>query len=253
MKRTKKAFTLIELLVVIAIIAILASLLLPALARAKAKAQRVQCTSNLKQAGLGLRMWSNDHSELFPWRVDKTDGGVADAGGGKVYCAYDVYRAASNEITSPKVLACPSDGGKTKADVFATMDTPSTAGMKYFATTNLSYFVGLDAEETKPTKLLTGDRNPTGGAGGVPTGFSYIASVRGGAYGGGSIMNWTTDTMANNADWTTDVHVKVGNYGLSDGSVMQSSTDQFRKQVRSAGNPSAVSANTFEPVVLLIP
>jgi prepilin-type N-terminal cleavage/methylation domain-containing protein len=231
MKRTRKsAFTLIELLVVIAIIAILASLLLPALARAKAKALRVQCSSNLKQDSLGLRMWSNDHSEKFPWKVNQNDSGIMDYPGKETYAAWDGFRCASNEITSPKVLACPADPKKTKASVFVNPGTTSTGGLISFGDTNLSYFISVDADETIPTKFLCGDRNitPNSGGAGVTTGAPNIGSKLG-----------IPDPGANNKpniSWDTTTHVKAGNFALSDGSVTQSTTDTLQKQGSAAGS-----------------
>src|ERR1700691_749413 len=102
MHRNKKAFTLVELLVVIAIIAILAGLLLPALARAKMRAQQIQCVSNLKQIGVAFHVFLHDHNDLLPMQVSTNDGGTLEyvyssyTVAGNFYFQYRNFQALSN-------------------------------------------------------------------------------------------------------------------------------------------------------------
>jgi len=105
---SQRAFTLIELLVVIAIIAILASLLLPALARAKAKAKSIKCLSNEKQIGLGYLLYASDNSDLLPLAAH-----LGDAAPCQWFFEISPYIAKqtasySNLVAEAKVVACPS-------------------------------------------------------------------------------------------------------------------------------------------------
>jgi len=122
MRNWLKAFTLIELLVVIAIIAILASLLLPALSKAREQARRSVCKGNLQQFGKGSIAYSNTHGDFWPF-AEVTAGGTAynvmnngnaSSPHSSLFSAAELY---PQYIDDAKVFACPSTDDQTKLTV----------------------------------------------------------------------------------------------------------------------------------------
>ena len=121
MNQTRRAFTLIELLVVIAIIGILASLLLPALAGAKARAQRLKCTAQMKQLGLGFSLFTTDHNDQFPptaystgdfqYQLSWDDYIHRNIGGTdpEADLILGISGAVADPNLIPKILKCPAD------------------------------------------------------------------------------------------------------------------------------------------------
>ena len=161
MKRTR-AFTLIELLVVIAIIGILAAMLLPALARAKAKSNRIKCINNLGQIGKAFRGFADNNNNRLPWQL--TPGGLKYYFKGEdEKCTKTIFslQAMKREVGGAKLLASPCDGQVVAAnevaqDGWATYDTK--AG-RLIPCETMSYYVVMGGDMARPTTMLAATRN----------------------------------------------------------------------------------------------
>ena len=184
--------TLVEAVVVICVLAALVVVLLPALVpqrHAMPRRQRINCVNNLKEIGLAFRVWEGDNGNKYPMETSVTNGGAMEFAERGI--VYPIFQVMSNELSTPKLLICPEDTEHFAATNFSNLTDA-----------NISYFLNLDASDTYPQMIFSGDDN-------------FL--VNGKPVQPGILNLWTNSSVV----WAKTRHISIGNIGLADGSVQQ--------------------------------
>ena len=211
--------TAVEVFVVIAMVFILAVMFLSTIARRRAEHMGINCVSNLKQVDLSFRIWEEDNNNKYPMAVSITNGGAMEwiATNDVAAC----FRVMSNELSTTKILICPEDTVHTFAATNFDND---------FNNSRISYFVGMDADENYPQRLLSGDDN---------------FQINGNLIGSG-VLSLSTNTLLewgpgrhgydpNRHFWTRPPKHFAGNLGFADGSVAEVSDSGLQGTLQQTG------------------
>lgn len=211
--KASHALTLVEFVVVLFSLFILAIVLLPALSAPRVQ-RALGCVNQLKHTGQAFRVWEGDHGDKLPSPVPGTNGlGIAEA----------VFQSLSNQLGSTRLLVCPADHARLPAASFRTLTSR-----------NVSYFVNMDANESNPQDIMSGDDN---------------LAIRGVRVKSGLLV------VSNNVPfawaWTAERHRFSGNLMMADGSVQSATKSGLNNYLNHATND--ISSTNSVWVRLAIP
>lgn len=206
----------IELLCAIAVLSMVTVVTVARL-NIRAEFNQARCTHHLKETGLAFQQFANDNADRFPMKVSQTFGGAREAAAeGRVA---GVFAVLADYHAKPEHVVCPGD-------------TRSVAlTMPVVTAKNLSYFVNLDADRSRPASPLLGDRDLTNP----------------GANGTGAVLLTGLQVASDDSmepTWSGTLHRDSGQLALVDGSVAQLAGSSLRDALRQAGQ---------SPVRLLFP
>lgn len=222
----REAFTRLELAAVLAALGLLAVLVLPALASQRERSTRVLCVNNLRLAGQALQQWGTEHGGRLPWRTAWCEGGTqpnAPCPSGPLPPWLSVginnnswfqWAWISNELHTPRILACPSDAQKRPA---STWGGSSNGGFMNFNYQNkaISYLAGLDVLPEHPDGLVAGDRNVR---------FNLtVSSCSSGIFPVPGLTRGPSGSFG----IASGLHVEAGNFLFTDGRVEELSSQSF--------------------------
>lgn len=209
---------------ILAALGVLVCLALPGLANSRSRSERVICVNNLRQIGQAFQTWATDHGDMNPWWLfnpGTSDGGTR--GHPLDAQVWFQFSWVSNELDTPKILACPADAEVRTAANWT--DSPIDGFLDpSFRANAVSYFLGLHALPDYPQSILGGDRNLTVNTlgGNCETGIRNTQSL--------------TFPYARNA-WTESLHGRVGNLLLTSGSVLETSPPALQSALMEATPP----------------
>ena len=243
----RRAFTRIEAVALLATLSLLACVALPGLANSRPRSERVLCVNNLRQVGQTFQTWATDHGEMNPWWVPATrlPTGSFDPDAGTQGHPFDSQpwfqlSWVSNQLGTPKILACPADTEVWVAGLWS--DDPIEGFLNaYFRNNAVSYFLGLHALPDYPQSILCGDRNLTVNSlsyTGCETGIKPTA-----------VLN---APYARNG-WTDRIHAGAGNLLLTSGSVVQTSPPILQSALLEATPPYSALHALFPRPPQLVP
>ena len=169
-------------------------------------AERVNCIGNLKQIDLALKMWTEEHGGKLPTQVPEAQSGALESALSANVTA--TFLTMTNELSSPKLLLCPSDQGRY----------PRPALWESVTDDKISYFLAMDASYGNPRHVLTGDRNIA------------VNNSRREAKG--------LTIVDNELRWTKSLHREQGNVALGDGSIQTVETPGLRAIIKGTGLPT---------------
>jgi type II secretory pathway pseudopilin PulG len=206
--RSENAFTLVELIAVCVTLLLLALVIAPAAVASKSDSERMVCFNNLRLMGRGMQTWAGDHNQQLSWWTSIYEGGTFPVVGTKPGNAWYEYVFISNELVTPKILACPSDIGVNRAE-----DWAQFAFSTNYRSRAVSYPIHLHASADAPRSLLSADRN-------------FLTMAQGNCT---ALVNTTVRTDPTFVEWTNGaVHGVFGHVLLMDGSVEFTSTARLK-------------------------
>lgn len=223
-KHRNRAFTTTELMVVVLAIAVVAALVLPARVKARERAMGSQCLNTQRSISVGLRLFAGDaggYPFAFLSQASNSAPGLSPFATNNPAELWKLFQVAADDLSSPRILVCPSDRFRQRADTFGTNGLAAEFSHPANRLNAISYFLSLDADEESPGNILMGDR--------------YLTIDPEGATDKGTKLLFgqqdigSASPIAGSVRWTSAIHGAGGNAAFMDGSAQQLTTPKLRQ------------------------